>query len=73
MGSLCGPLIVPGIMGRSYREFPSRYAIAIALIAMLRAIYMEIPLPFYIEILSSITIILILLYILRIVTSEKAL
>lgn len=73
MGSLCGPLIVPGIMGRSYREFPSRYAVAIALIAMLRAIYMVISLPFYIEILSLITIILILLYILRIITSEKAL
>jgi len=71
MGSLCGPLIVPGIMGRSYKEFSPGYAIAIALIAILRAIYREISMPFYIEVISFSMITLIFVYILKIMTSKR--
>jgi hypothetical protein len=71
MGSLCGPLIVPGIMGRTYKEFSPGYAIAIALIAILRAIYREISMPFYTDVISFSMIALIFVYVLKIFMSKR--
>jgi hypothetical protein len=62
---------MPGILGRSYKEFSPGYAIAIALIAILRAIYGEISMPFYIEVISFSMITLIFVYVLKIMTSKK--
>jgi hypothetical protein len=73
MGSLCAPLIVPGIMGRSYRGFSPGYAVAITLIAVLRALYIKIYLEFYVEALSLLMVLIIIIYMYRILVSEKAL
>jgi len=73
MGSLCAPLIVPGIMGRSYKEFPKTLPSIIALIAVARASYIGIPSRAIVEVLCLAMAFLIIAYLYRIISSEKAL
>jgi len=73
MGSLCAPMIVPGIMGRAYRSIPPWIPVIVFIIAVARAlyrIYMQWPMT---EILPIPMLLVIIFYIYRILSSEKAL
>lgn len=73
MGSLCSPMIVPGIMGRAYRSIPPWIPAIIFIVAVARAlyrIYMQWPIT---EILPIPMLLVIIFYIYRILSSEKAL
>lgn len=73
MGSLCAPMIVPGIMGRAYRSIPPWIPAIVFIIAVARALYrLYIKWPIT-EILHISMLLVIMFYIYRVLSSEKAL